>query len=115
MELLFFIYLPDKQLWQLDGKTLINKANLWTSSDHWSLPDEETTGIIVNSSKNTILDVSPDDTDSGRKVIERKLAETSSQRWMRKTANNKGYFTLQNSKFGAFLTAASDTDLTITG
>ena len=42
----------DQQMWKLDGKTLKNKAGLWTSDANWNLPIEGKPGSIEKTSMN---------------------------------------------------------------
>ena len=44
-------------MWKLDGKTLKNKAGLWTSDANWNLPIEGEAGNIEKTSTNLVLGV----------------------------------------------------------
>ena len=71
-------------MWKLDGNKLKNKANIWTSTDDWRLPEPGVKDNIENTSKNTFLDIFNDDTDSGLAVIQTKV-EKYAEKWKKET------------------------------
>ena len=98
------------QLWKLNGTKLLNKANLWKSTDEWNLRAECSMVYVENISKNKFLgtfdDVFHDET---------LLLNSVGQMWKKGIVTNEGYFTLLDTNSQKVLTASSSHCLEIKG
>jgi hypothetical protein len=125
------------QLWKLNSKTLINKANLWQANDShiWKFPTQrddrnyfmiERSEKSGNDTKKVILEALHDDKVvyvileplHDDKVKEQKLSSTESkapptphQLWRKGKGENEGFITLINAASNKILTAKSDNSL----
>ena len=103
-------------MWRIVGTTLINKANLWKSTDAWKLPGLDKFGMIENTSVNKSLKIEQNQNTKTNEVKEEaKDNDDSLQKWNRKKTDRSDYFLLKNPKTGTFLTAASNGQLTVDG
>ena len=92
-------FLGASQLWKLDGKTLINKANFWSSKDDWIFEPNDDKVYIKNLSKDKVLVFKNDE------VYEENLvANDVEQMWLR-LEDHEGYFSLQKESSRKLLTA----------
>ena len=113
----------DKQMWKLEGSELINKANMWISSDNWKLPSKLKNGYIENSSKKSsdgkivILKAGEIKVSEFQKAGPTNSTEPMdlSLQWQKIETERSDYFTLQNMKSGKYLTATSSGNLMIDG
>ena len=110
------------QLWKIDycalsnwgGCMLINKANLWNSSDSWEFITNDQDDRIVyikNTSKNKVLGV----INNGRVIEEPIIKGKLGQLWEREREYEEGFYTLRNSESLEVLTAISPKILEIKG
>ena len=115
---LFYICSLDT-LWKLNGKKLINKADLLKSTltDEWISDDNpDWTKIYIKniSDNNKVLAV-----NNGEVMLEKKEKLKAEHLWIKGEENAEGYFTLKNSggspNFGKFLTATSAGDFELKG
>ena len=93
---------------------LINKANLWNSSDSWEFitnDDDDRIVYIKNTSKNKVLGVISNDRVIEEPIIKGKLG----QLWEREKEYDEGFYTLRNSESLKVLTAISPKILEIKG
>lgn len=92
----------------MDGDKLLNKAGIWTSKEIWKFSDHSSAVNIENTSKNTLLRATSDDS-----VCEVDAAATPI--WKKGDPDNEGYFTLTCLKSQKVLTAASNESLKMKG
>ena len=93
---------------------LINKANLWNSSNSWEFtPNDHDDRIVYikNTSKNKVLGVISNDRVIEEPIIKGKLG----QLWEREKEYDEGFYTLRNSESLKVLTAISPKILEIKG
>ena len=88
------------QLWKLDGSTLINRANIWHSSNEWNFQEEGDIIIIENTSNGKVLGIK----DSNEVSME-EANNTAKQLWKKEDSKIEGFFTLKNSKSHKVLSA----------
>ena len=86
------------QLWKLDGSTLINRANIWHSSDEWNFEVKGDFIIIENTSNGKVLGIKDSD-----EVSMEDANNTAEQLW--KKEEIEGFFILKNSKSNKVLSA----------
>jgi drug/metabolite transporter (DMT)-like permease len=91
------------QLWMLNETTLINKANIWQSTDKWKLKTINQSINIENMSNHTVLGVKDFDTVIEEEFDQYKFEEA----WIKGESDNEGFFTLTHMKSKKVLTAIS--------
>ena len=91
------------QLWKLDSNnTLVNKRNIWQSSDTWNFSAEENFRIEKYSNSKVL-----GATIHG-KVIEQNFVENKAEQlWKKGVEDDEGYFTLKNFENSKLMTAIS--------
>ena len=99
------------QLWKLNGNTLTNKANLWTSNDEWNIRTRDKFVHIENISKNKVLGITPDGSITEEDYVENEPG----QLWKRGKSNADGYFSLENSDTTKVMTGISPNRLEAKG
>ena len=87
---------------------MINKGGIWTSKEIWKFSDHSSAVNIENTSKNTLLRATSDDS-----VCEVDAAATPI--WKKGDPNADGYFTLTSLKSQKVLTAVSDESFEMRG
>ena len=87
---------------------MISKAGIWTSKEIWKFSDHSSAVNIENTSKNTLLRATSDDS-----VCEVDAAATPI--WKKGDPNAEGYFTLTCLKSQKVLTAALNESLEMKG
>ena len=87
---------------------MLNKAGIWTSKEIWKFSDQSSAVNIVNTSKNTLLRATSDDS-----VCEVDAAATPI--WKKGDPDVEGFFTLTCLKTQKVLTATSDESLKMRG
>ena len=102
------------QLWKLDGKKLINKADKWSSEDDFEITLNGSFYLIENisSEKKKVLGINrKSNVVAGENFAQGK----DGQFWKKGELNIEGYFTLKDSKSSKVLTAISGNSLEIKG
>ena len=99
------------QLWKLNGNTLMNKANLWTSNDEWNIRTRDKFVYIENISKKKVLGITYDGSITEEDFVEDKPG----QLWKRGKFNTDGYFILENSDTPKVMTGISQSRLGVKG
>ena len=89
------------QLWKLDGSTLINKADIWHSSDEWNFLVKGDFIIIENTSNKKVLGIKNND-EVSMKDFANNAAE---QLWEKEETEKEGFFVLKSSKSNKVLSA----------
>ena len=106
--------LIQRQLWKIDGTTLINKANIWQSAHEWIFkPVEKEAGKIYI--EKTSIDKVLATPDKHRLVEEAFDKQNANQKWKKGPANREGFFTLENISSQKFLTSNSTDKLVLKG
>ena len=75
----------------LDGDTLKNKANIWTSNDRWKFQRSHGQHLIKieNSSNSRVLEMNTDNFTVSEKTA---APHQWKQQWLRKQTDSDGYF-----------------------
>ena len=98
-------------MWKLDNTTLTNKANIWQSTDNWTVKTKDSLVCLENSSNETVLSIADDGT-----VIQNTFAPNEpGQLWLKRDSNEDGFFILTNPQSQKVLTAGSDHHFETTG
>ena len=100
------------QLWKLDGKKLINKAELWASEDDFEITLNGSFYLIENISKKKVLGING---ESNVVVGENFVEDKDGQLWKKGELNIEGYFTLAGSKSQKVMTAVSEEKIKMEG
>ena len=95
----------------MEGTTLKNKANLWTSDDEWNIRTRDKFAYIENISKNKVLGITHDGSITEEDFVEGKPG----QLWKRGKSNADGYFILENSDTPKVMSAISPSRLEVKG
>ena len=95
----------------MDGNTLTNKANLWTSDDEWNIRTRDKFVHIENISKNKVLGISHDGSIAEEDFVENEPG----QLWKRGKPNADGYFILEHSDTPKVMTGISPSRLEVKG
>ena len=95
----------------LNETTLINKANIWQSTDKWKLKTINQSINIENMSNHTVLGVKDFDTVIEEEFDQYKFEEA----WIIGESDNEGFFTLTHMKSKKVLTAISAQILKVMG
>ena len=90
------------QLWKLHGSTLINRANIWHSSDEWNFQVEGDLIIIENTSNGRVLGIK----DSDEVAMEDPNNTNEQQLWKKEEAKKEGFFILKPSQSNKVLSAS---------
>ena len=97
-------------MWKLDDTTLTNKANIWQSTDKWTVKTKDSLVCLENSSNETVLSIADDGT-----VIQNTFAPNEpGQLWLKRDSSD-GFFILTNPQTQKVLTAGSDHHFETTG
>ena len=78
---------------------LINKANVWLSTDDWIVPNKDQTepGVIQNTMNNTFVEINYKTIiDSVHPVTLKNRSDTESQKWTREESSDGEHFILYN-------------------
>ena len=86
----------------------MNKAGIWTSKEIWKFSDDSSAVNIENTSKNTLLRATSDDSV-------REVNAAATPIWKKGYPNAEGYFTLTCLKSQKVLTAVSDESFEMKG
>ena len=100
------------QLWKLDDKKLINKAELWASEDDFNITLNGSFYLIENISKKKVLGING---ESNVVVGENFVEDKDGQLWKKGELNIEGYFTLAGSKSQKVMTAVSEEKIEMKG
>ena len=89
---------------------MINKAEVWQSTDNWELQSDDSTCFIKNVSEDKVLH-----TENGQVNLETLGLNDEKQMWEKGEANDEGFFTLTNTDTEKVLTATYLNGLSIEG
>ena len=89
---------------------MINKAEVWQSTDKWELQNDDSTCYIKNVSQDKVLH-----TENGLVNLETLGLNDERQMWEKGEANDEGFFTLTNPNTEKVLAATYLNGLSIEG
>ena len=89
---------------------MINKAEVWQSTDKWELQNDDSTCYIKNVSQDKVLH-----TENGLVNLETLGLNDERQMWEKGEANDEGFFTLTNPDTEKVLSATYLNGLSIEG
>ena len=115
-----FLFLDPKQLWKLDGSTLINKFHSSKSNYIWSLKTKDGLVYIENKEKNKVLELKNGkySWEIGKLIEEDFVEDNPKQLWKKAKpdGDTEGYFFLGSSENARkVLSATSASALEIRG
>ena len=101
------------QLWKIEGKHLVTKANLWHSNDScWTFSNLNGTLAHIKNTSNVKVLATKDNCTVNEGIFDENDRQ---QRWMKGLENSEGYFTLTNVYSQKVLTAISKDSLVTKG
>ena len=89
---------------------MINKADVWQSTDKWELKNDDSTCYIMNVSEDKAVC-----TENGQVKMEALGLNDERQMWEKGEADDEGFFTLTNTDTEKVLTATYLNGLSIEG
>ena len=102
------------KLWKTDGGRLMNKAEVWESTDAWNLiPNNEGTLFYITNTSDNDLVLARSNDEVIPKV--KSLDDDNKQLWIKGEDDPDGFFTLENVDSAKVLTATSASDLRTKG
>ena len=85
----------------LDGTTLMNRGDIWQSSEQWNFQPKDGKIIVENTSKNKVLGIKDED----KVIMEDPVTGGEKQLWMKNESKIEGFFKLKSFKSEKFLRA----------